>query len=104
MAMRITTSMTMNTYRYNLMGSNVRVNDAMNKVLTKRNFNSYSEDPAAAAHAWRIRRAFTKNNAYIANNSDTFSRYRIAYAAMDKIKTDLANNDGLKDAVLGNSA
>ena len=40
MAMRITTSMTMNTYRYNLMGSNVRVNDAMNKVLTKRNFNS----------------------------------------------------------------
>lgn len=103
MAMRITTSMTMNTYRYNLMGSNVRVNDAMNKVLTKRNFNSYSEDPAAAAHAWRIRRAFTKNNAYIANNSDTFSRYRIAYAAMDKIKTDLANNDGLKDAVLGNS-
>ena len=103
MAMRITTSMTMNTYRYNLMGSNVRVNDDMNKVLTKRNFNSYSEDPAAAAHAWRIRRAFTKNNAYIANNSDTFSRYRIAYAAMDKIKTDLANNDGLKDAVLGNS-
>ena len=103
MAMRITTSMTMNTYRYNLMGSNVRVNDAMNKMLTKRNFNSYSEDPAAAAHAWRIRRAFTKNNAYIANNSDTFSRYRIAYAAMDKIKTDLANNDGLKDAVLGNS-
>lgn len=103
MAMRITTSMTMNTYRYNLMGSNVRVNDAMNKVLTKRNFNSYAEDPAAAAHAWRIRRAFTKNNAYIANNSDTFSRYRIAYAAMDKIKTDLANNDGLKDAVLGNN-
>lgn len=103
MAMRITTSMTMNTYRYNLMGSNVRVNDAMNKMLTKRNFTSYAEDPAAAAHAWRIRRAFTKNNAYIANNSDTFSRYRIAYAAMDKIKTDLANNDGLKDAVLGNS-
>ena len=103
MGMRVTTSMTMNTYRYNLMGSNVRVNDAMNKVMTKRNFNSYAEDPAAATHAWRIRRAFTKNNAYIANNSDTFSRFRIAYAAMDKIKTDLANNEGLKDAVLGNN-
>lgn len=103
MGMRITTSMMMNTYRYNLMESNVRVNDATNKVLNKRNFNSYAEDPASATHAWRIRRAFTKNNAYSANNSDTFSRFRIAYAAMDKIKTDLANNDGLKDAVLGNN-
>lgn len=103
MPMRITTSMTMNTYRYNLMQSTNKVSNAQNKVLTHRNFNSYAEDPAAATHAWRIRRAFTKNNAYITNNSDTFSRFSIAYAAMDKIKTDLANNEGLKNAVLGNN-
>ena len=103
MNFRITTNMMMNTYRYNLQNATRTRDLSSTKVQTRRNFNSFAEDPAAATHAWRIRRAFTKNNAYITNNSDTFSRFSIAYAAMDKIKTDLANNEGLKNAVLGNN-
>ena len=51
MSFRITTNMMMNSYRYNLMGSTNRLSDARDKVLTQRTFNSYAEDPAAAAHA-----------------------------------------------------
>ena len=48
MGFRITTNMMMNTYRKNLQGSNLKLSDSMDKVMTTRNFNSYAEDPAAA--------------------------------------------------------
>ena len=52
MGFRITTNMMMNTYRYNLMNSTQKRADSSDKVLTQRNFNSYAEDPAAAAQAY----------------------------------------------------
>ena len=61
MGMRITTSMMMNTYRYNLQGSTSNLSDARNKVLSHRKFDSYAEDPSAATQAWRIRRAMSSN-------------------------------------------
>ena len=92
MGMRITTNMTMSTYRYNLMQSTNRWANAQNKVLTHRNFNSYAEDPAAATHAWRIRRSITETGTHYDNNNDTLARFRIAYSAMEGIKTGIARN------------
>ena len=91
MGMRITTNMTMSTYRYNLMQSTNRWANAQNKVLTHRNFNSYAEDPAAATHAWRIRRSITETGTHYDNNNDTLARFRIAYSAMEGIKTGIAD-------------
>ena len=58
MGFRITTNMMMNTYRYNLQNNTSKLSDAIEKVQTKRNFNSYAEDPAAATQAFRLRRDY----------------------------------------------
>ena len=72
MAMRVTTSMAMNTYRYNLQASMVKTNDSRNKVLTQRNFNSYSEDPVGATLAFKLRRSYYSNSSQIANYHQQF--------------------------------
>ena len=48
---RITTGGLMYGYKAHLQGSYKKLADAMEKVETGRNFNSYAEDPAAA---WAI--------------------------------------------------
>ena len=73
MGFRITTNMMMNTYRYNLMNSTQKRADSSDKVLTQRNFNSYAEDPAAAAQAFRLRRDFYQTSNQIASNKDVYS-------------------------------
>ena len=103
MGMRITTNMTMSTYRYNLMQSTNRWANAQNKVLTHRNFNSYAEDPAAATHAWRIRRSITETGTHYDNNNDTLARFRIAYSAMEGIKTGIADKIAKASSITGNS-
>lgn len=89
MSFRVTTGMMMNTYRYNLQGSVKNMDDSRNKVLTHRKFNSYDEDPAAATHAWRLRRAYSKNDSYLVNNSDVKARVNIAWTTLGTIKTEL---------------
>lgn len=89
MSFRVTTGMMMNTYRYNLQGSVKNMDDSRNKVLTHRKFNSYDEDPAAATHAWRLRRAYSKNDSYLVNNSDVKARINIAWTTLGTIKTEL---------------
>lgn len=103
MGMRITTNMMMSTYRYNLMNSTNSVANSQNKVLTHRNFNSYAEDPAAATHAWRIRRSITETATHYDNNSDTLARFRIAYSAMEGIKTGIADKVAKASSITGNS-
>lgn len=103
MGMRITTNMMMSTYRYNLMNSTNSVANSQNKVMTHRNFNSYAEDPAAATHAWRIRRSITETSTYYDNNSDTLARFRIAYSAMEGIKTGIADKVAKAASITGNS-
>jgi len=101
MGMRVTTSMMMNTYRYNLHGSTERRSDSMNKILTQRNFDSYAEDPAAATMAWRIRRATYSNFDYQTNNEDTYSRFSIAYATMDTVNDKLSSQIGKFSTIIG---
>ncbi len=87
--MRITTGMAMNTYRYNLQNSTYNLTDARNKVLSHRQFDTYAEDPTAAAQAWKIRRAMVDSSNYQENNSDTYSRFNIGWATMGMLKTKL---------------
>ena len=103
MGMRITTNMMMSTYRYNLMNSTNSVANSQNKVMTHRNFNSYAEDPAAATHAWRIRRSITETGTHYDNNNDTLARFRIAYSAMEGIKTGIADKIAKASSITGNS-
>ena len=54
---RATTGGVLKSYRRNLMNSFIARNKAQHTVLTQRNFNSYAEDPAAAARAFKLRKA-----------------------------------------------
>ena len=95
--MRITTGMAMNTYRYNLQNSTYNLTDARNKVLSHRNFDTFAEDPTAAAQAWKIRRAMVDNSNYQSNNSNTYSRFNFGWATMGMIKTDLETEADVSD-------
>ena len=57
MSFRITTNMSMKSYRYNLNKVNTKTNQARESVLTQRNFNAYADDPASATQAFRLRRS-----------------------------------------------
>ena len=70
MNFRITTNMMMNTYRYNLQNATRTRDLSSTKVQTRRNFNSFAEDPAAATHAWRLRRSYSKNVDYQNSNTE----------------------------------
>ncbi len=103
MGMRVTTSMMMNTYRYNLQGSTKNLSDARNAVLTQRKFGSYEEDPAAATQAWRIRRAMSSNFDYQANNSDTYSRFNIGSTTMGVVSNKLTDMSGRVSTIRGDN-
>ena len=89
MGFRITTNMLKSTYQYNLMKSGNRVSDALEKATTKRNFNSYAEDPVAATEAFKLRRDYYDNAGYASNNSIMASRFNSAWSAIGGIQTNL---------------
>ncbi|MBD5162038.1 MAG: hypothetical protein HDT14_08520 [Oscillibacter sp.] len=94
MAMRVTTGMAMNLYRYNLQNSTVALANSRDKVISQRRFDSFAESPTTAIQAWRIRRAMTNNESYQRNTSDTISRFSIAWQSMDKVVNALVDKDG----------
>ncbi|MDE7245279.1 MAG: hypothetical protein K2O18_15090 [Oscillospiraceae bacterium] len=98
---RITTSMKMNTYRYNLNQSNTTLFNSSEKVQTHRKFNSYAEAPADATHAWIIRRDYMDNDAYRNNNSDTYTRFQTAWLAMGDMKNHLEDATGRTSILRG---
>ena len=100
MNFRITTNMMMNTYRYNLQNATRTRDLSSTKVQTRRNFNSFAEDPAAATHAWRLRRSYSKNVDYQNSNTEAYTRFQIAYATLETSDDKLLNEDaGAKAAI-----
>lgn len=93
MNFRITTNMMMNTYRYNLQGSTRTMDRSRTAIETRRNFNSFAEDPAAATHAWRLRRSYSKNVDYQNSNTEAYTRFQIAYATLETSNDKLLNGD-----------
>ena len=57
---RSTTNATLKSYRYNLQRSTHTLNQSRETVLTQRNFNSFAEDPAAAAQSFQLRRSYLR--------------------------------------------
>lgn len=94
---RITTGGLMYNYKTHLQGSYKKLADAMEKVETERNFNSYAEDPAAASKAFQLRRDHWRNAAHTRNNSNVYSTFSQAYDTVDQVKNKLGYflaNDG----------
>lgn len=103
MGFRITTNMMMNTYRYNLMNSTNTLSDSVNKVQTKRNFNSYAEDPASASQAFRLRRQWCQTSSQLDNTDTTYNKFHTAWTNLGGIITDLSDANARVSAIRGTS-
>ena len=75
---RATTGGVLKSYRRNLMNSFIARNKAQDTVLTQRNFNSYAEDPAAAARAFKLRKARMTVESQYSVCTDTHKKFRPA--------------------------
>ncbi len=82
---RATTNGVMKNFRVNLNKSTLRLNSARNTVLTERNFNSYAEDPAAAAQSFQLRRSFLQVDSQLAISEAVTRKYNTAYSALDNV-------------------
>ena len=92
MAMRVTTNMAMNLYRYNLRNATARMAGSQNVLSGDyRKFSSFSEDPTSAVQAWQIRRAMVDNATYQNNNQDTKNRFNVAFATMGVVTYNLVD-------------
>ncbi len=72
--MRITTSQVLRNYQSNLGKATAELNEAQNRVLTKRNFTKASEDPASAATAFKLRKEYIETGDHIENVEDVVSQ------------------------------
>lgn len=103
MGFRITTNMMMNTYRFNLMNSNKHLSDSVEKVQTKRNFNSYAEDPASASQAFRLRRDWWQTGNQLENNEFAYNKFHTAWANVGGMIDDLSDTNARVAAIRGTS-
>jgi len=92
MSLRITTNGTIHTYKSNLLRSNKKLNDASNKVLTQRNFNSFAEDPASASKAFQMRRSKWATDVQLDNTQTVANKFVSAWDNIDQIINDLGND------------
>ena len=92
---RATTGGVMRTYRSNLMNSFINMNASRNTVLTQRTFNSFAEDPAAAAKAFRLRKSRMTVESQYDICTDTHKKYETAVACLQSIDDVLCTKDGV---------
>ena len=90
---RITTNGTLRTYQSNLAQSSNALYSAMSKLMTSRNFNAYSADPAAATRAFKIHSSLNATNAQASNNTTVLNKFSTAWDieddVIDKLTQDL---------------
>ena len=86
---RMTTVGTLKNYRYDLNRSNNTMAKSMNKVITRRNFNSYAEDPAMATRCFQLRRSFQRPSSQLTVNESIRRKYDVAWSAMENISQDI---------------
>jgi flagellar hook-associated protein 3 FlgL len=89
--LRVTTNGTLKTYKYNLQKSTYTKNQAQNTVLTGRNFNSFAEDPAAAAKSFQLRRSFDRTNSQYDLGSSVVKKYDVAWSTLQSVVDDVNN-------------
>lgn len=86
---RMTTVGTLKNYRYDLNRSNNTLGKAMKTVTTRRNFNSYAEDPALAVRCFQIRRSYKKTESQLTVNESLQHKYDVGWSALENVSTDL---------------
>lgn len=82
---RATTNGVLKSYRYQLNQSTLRLNSSRDTVLTQRNFNSYAEDPSAAAESFQLRRTFMNVSTQLDISESTSRKFDTAYSALDSV-------------------
>ncbi|MBD5133596.1 MAG: hypothetical protein HDT38_03845 [Clostridiales bacterium] len=91
---RATTGGVLRGYRRNLMSSFIGLNKARDTALTQRTFNSYAEDPASAAKAFKLRKARMGVETHYDICDDTYHRYQAAYSSLQTIDKELDTENG----------
>ena len=97
---RATTGGVLRSYRANLMNSFIAQNKARDTVLTQRNFNSYAEDPAAAAEAFRLRKSRMAVESQYKICNGAISKYQSAFTSLDTIDKLIDTANGGDDSTL----
>ncbi len=101
---RATTGGVLKSYRANLMNSFIGMNKSRDTVLSQRVFNSFAEDPAAAAKAFRLRKSRMTVDSQHSICSDTLKKYQTAFSclqSMDEVlDTKNPSMNTLKEATL----
>lgn len=97
---RATTGGVLRSYRTNLMNSFIRDNKARETVLTQRIFNSYAEDPAAAAKAFRLRKSRMQASSQLDVCRDAYYKYQGAHACLQKVSELIDTENGSDMATL----
>ena len=82
---RATTGGVLKSYRSNLMGSFVSMNRARDTLLSQRTFNTYAENPAAAAKAFRLRKARMAVDSQHDICNDTLRKYETAFSCLQSM-------------------
>lgn len=98
---RITTNGMLFNYRNNLTNTTNSLNNAITKVMTQRNFNTYASDPAAATRAFRVHSSLNAVNAQYSNNKTVLSKFETAWSTIGGVLNDLANKLGSVPALEG---
>ena len=92
---RATTGGVMKTYRSNLMNSFINMNANRNTVLSQRTFNSFAEDPAAAAKAFRLRKSRMTVESQYSICTDAKGKYQQAVSCLQSIDDVLCTKEGV---------
>ena len=92
---RATTGGVMRTYRSNLMNSFINMNANRNTVLSQRTFNSFAEDPAAAAKAFRLRKSRMTVESQYDICTEAMGKYQQAVSCLQSIDDILCTKDGV---------
>ena len=103
MVRRVTTNGTIYSYKSTLQRTYRGLNHASDKVITNRQFTSYSEDPAAATKAFQLRRARWNTESQMDNNDRVSGKFSQGWDALEKVYNDLGNELANYSALRGSS-
>lgn len=98
---RVTTNGTLRGYKSSLMRASNTLNSARDRVLTKRNYASYAEDPAAATQAFKLRRSFSRTSAQLESTQTLNKKFSAACDALKSVKSDMADGQAKISALAG---
>lgn len=99
--LRITTNSSLQMYKSNLMNTTNGLNNAMTKLMTQRNFNSYASNPAAATRAFKIHSSLNATRVQSTNNETVKNKFDTAYSTLDIVVDDIADSLGKIPALEG---